>query len=124
MTHFSDFHVIHSYTRAQALADDVLVDVTEWASPREMVGGFRIPVAMTAAVWALCQAPEESGESVRGRAHDVLWMASLAARRHINNDDRADFMVEIGGEAVALWLHVGPGDNGEAVATIMLQDED
>jgi D-tyrosyl-tRNA(Tyr) deacylase len=123
MTLFSDFHVIHSYTRAQALDDGVLVDVTEWASPREMMRGFTIPVAMTAAVWALCEAPEESGESARGRAHDVLWMASLAARRHGNND-RANFLVEIGGETVALWLQIGPGDSGEPVATIMLQGED
>ena len=40
--------VIHRYTRAQALADGVLVDVTDAA--RE--AGFRTPVAMTIAVWS------------------------------------------------------------------------
>jgi hypothetical protein len=115
--------VIVRYTRAQAIEDGVLVDVSEWASPREMMGGFRIPVAMTAAVWAYVQAPKDSPESTRGRAHDVLWMASLAARRHTDHD-RANFTVEIGGEIIALWIHVGPGDDAEPVATIMLEGED
>jgi hypothetical protein len=115
--------VVVSYTRAQAIEDGVLVDVSEWASPREMMGGFTIPVAMTAAVWALVQAPDDSGESTRGRAHDVLWMASLAARRHINSD-RATFTVRLGNRDVHMWLHVGPGDNAEPVATIMLEGED
>ena len=41
--------LISTYTRAQALADGVLVDITLWA--RE--AGFTIPVAVTAAVWAI-----------------------------------------------------------------------
>jgi hypothetical protein len=123
-SHFDDPDVtIVSYSRAQAIEDGVLVDVTEWASSREMMGGFRIPVAMTAAVWAEVQAPEDSYESTRGRANDVLLMASLAARRHIDHD-HANFTVEVGGEIIALWIHIGPGDNGEPVATIMLQGED
>jgi len=120
----NDFgEVIHRYTRKQAIADGVLIDVSEWASPREMMGGFKIPVAMTAAVWALVEAPEGSYEDTRGRAHDVLWMASLAARR--NRDvDRATFAVLIDGKEINLVLHVAPGDEGEPVATIMLPGED
>ena len=40
--------IIDSYTRKQAIADGVLIDVTETASE----AGFRIPVALTRAVWA------------------------------------------------------------------------
>jgi hypothetical protein len=101
----------------------VLVDVSEWASPREMLGGFKIPVAVTAAVWALVKAPKGSHEDTRGRAHDVLWMALLAARRNVDAD-RTAFTVLIGGREVKFVLHVGPGDEGEAVATIMLPGED
>lgn len=72
---------ISVYTRAQAIEDGALVDVSEWASPREMMGGFIVPVAMTAALWARVQAPRGSLQDTRGRAHDVLWMASLAIRR-------------------------------------------
>ncbi len=118
-----DATVIVRYTRRQALADGTLVDVTEWASSREMMGGFRIPVAMTTAVWAMVEAPKGSTQDTRGRAHDVLWMASLAARRHIDSD-RASFTVKLGRQNVQMWLHVGPGDDAEPVATIMLEGED
>ncbi|HZR82568.1 MAG TPA: DUF6573 family protein [Candidatus Binatia bacterium] len=115
--------VIFSYSRKQAIEDGVLVDVSDWASPREMMGGFTIPVAMTAAVWALVEAPEKSHEDTRGRAHDVLWMAQLAARRNLDTD-RTAFTVLINGKEADLVLHVGPGDDGEPVATIMLPGED
>jgi hypothetical protein len=76
--------VVHSYTRRQAIADGVLVNVTRQASPVEMHGGFRCPVAVTAALWAAIEAipPSLAGiADARGRLHDVLWMASLAVRR-------------------------------------------
>ena len=43
---FENAPVIFSYTRAQAIEDGGLVDLTEWAKET----GFRIPVACTAAV--------------------------------------------------------------------------
>lgn len=115
--------VIFTYTREQAIEDGVLVDVSEWASSREMLGRFRIPVAMTAGVWDLVQPPEHSYEDTRGRVHDVLWLAWVAARWH-PKADRAVFTVRFGHEDVNLVLHVGPGDQGEPVATIMLPWED
>ena len=42
--------VISVYTRAQALADGVLID----AGPMAREAGFRWPVAITAAAWADC----------------------------------------------------------------------
>lgn len=115
--------VIVRYARAQAIADGVLADVSAWASPQEMIGGFTIPVAMTAAVWSLVHKPDLPHEDVRGRAHDVLWMAALAARRNLDSD-RATFTVRLGRSDVRLWIHVGTGDNAEPVATIMLEGED
>lgn len=116
---FSDADVIHRYTRAQALEDGVLVNVSRWASSREMMGGFTIPVAVTSAVWALVQAPEGSHEDTRGRAHDVLWLASSAVR-----SNRTHFTVRLGTRDVRMWVHIGPGDDAEPVATIMLEGED
>lgn len=90
---------ISVYTREQAIDDGVLVDVSEWAGsgPDGMMGGFRVPVAFTRSLWdhadldADDHAPwrrlaRQRGESVRGRAHDVLWMASIAARRNPGTD--------------------------------------
>jgi hypothetical protein len=44
--------------------------------------GFVRPVAVTAAVWKEINAipPRAQGlQSVRGRTHDVLWMAAIAS---------------------------------------------
>lgn len=46
---WADAEVISVYTRAQALEDGVLVDLTDWA--RE--AGFKIPVAVTQGVWSV-----------------------------------------------------------------------
>lgn len=78
---FEDTDLIHRYTRAQALEDGVLVDVSETAKE----AGFRVPVALTQAAWADCvHWTEDDSASVvhqdqSGRLWDVLWMARLAA---------------------------------------------
>ena len=93
---------VYVYSRAQAIEDGVLVDMTEWASAEKgFIGGFRVPVAMTAALWAKVQAPKGSLQDTRGRAHDVLFMASLGVRM------RKDFFkVKIGGRIHQLRVTV------------------
>jgi hypothetical protein len=119
---------IHRYTRREAIADGVLVDVTRNASDAEMLGGFGVPVAVTAALWAAIEAIPESLRGiadVRGRLHDVLWMAACAAKR-------CELHRTVGSCAVRVHLpiagtpkrlqelvvHFGPGDAGEPVVTI------
>lgn len=114
------------YTRAQGIADGCLVDIT--ATARE--AGFKVPVAMTDGVAELVDATATAnGQSTRGRLWDVLWMAWLAARR--SKSDRLTYEVHFAprtGEeheqTSALVLHIGPGDAGEPVITIMLPGED
>ena len=127
---FDERDLIHSYSRQQALEDGVLLHATSVA--RE--AGFRIPLALTSAAWADCVAWNESnaargalGQSERGRLWDVVWMAAHAARVHrANGENRARFSVmripraHRRAERVELVVHVGPGDEGEPVATIML----
>jgi len=123
---------ISTYTRAQAIEDGVLVDVTETA--RE--AGFRFPVALTRACWENCVSWSEA-DSMRqtcqdeaGRLWDVLWMASVAARRNGGSELRFRlYRVPRGGRGVrprlvALQTHCGPGDEGEPVITIGLLGED
>lgn len=86
---------IHVYTRAQALLDGVLIDVSDTARD----AGFRLPVAMTAAAWAdavawsdadtVRQVPQDEG----GRLWDVLFMAYLAAKRVANASTTVGFDV-------------------------------
>ncbi|CAG9228461.1 hypothetical protein KDX16_23665 [Burkholderia vietnamiensis] len=120
---------ISSYSRAQAVADGVLIDVSALA--RE--AGFCVPVAVTSAVWADCVAwtGADSGRGESGRLWDVLWMAALAAKR-ARGAQRIPFelhRVPRGGPGerprrVVLNLHIGPGDNAEPVITILMPDED
>src|SRR5262245_40314299 len=76
---FDDFHLIDRYTRADAIRDGMLIDVS--AAGRE--AGIRWPVALTRAAWERCVRVPEGVEcqSEAGRLWDVLWMLSLAARR-------------------------------------------
>ena len=75
--------VIYRYTRAQAIADGVLIDVTEAAAEL----GFRYPVALTQAVWADCvewtkrDSDRQTFQDTSGRLCDVLWMAACAIRK-------------------------------------------
>lgn len=74
--------VISSYTRAEAIDDGILVDVTEMA--RE--AGFLFPVALTRAAWEDCVAwnqtdtDRQTHQDEAGRLWDVLWMAKHGAR--------------------------------------------
>jgi hypothetical protein len=134
--------VIHAYTRAQAIEDGSLIDVTDTA--RE--AGFRWPVALTASAWVECVAwseqdearkPEYTGQSEAGRLWDVLWMAFTAiraAKREAgsSSDHRLAFTflrIPTAGRGLrprrtVLHLVTGPGDSGEPVVTIMCPDED
>jgi hypothetical protein len=124
---FTNADLIHVYTRAQALEDGGLIDVTETAKE----AGFKIPVAVTAAVWGDCVAWDRfqtAPQDEPGRLWDVLTMAVHTAKTHPGS--RAEYTVlriprgGLAPEPVRLVLHVGPGDEGEAVVTIMQPGED
>jgi hypothetical protein len=134
---FDGAPIIHSYLRAQALADGELVDVTKTA--RE--AGFRCPVAVTRAVLLLIEdipASRKGIEDVQGRLWDVLWMAYVRARCNPYKD-RLHYPLQLTRAALRdtargprkvlvrdLWLKlvIGPGDDGQAVITLMLTDQD
>ena len=124
---FTDAEVIYAYTRAQAIADGVLVDVSTTA--RE--AGFRVPVAVTHAVFArYVEVPEGvEGQDAKGRLWDILWM--LRSRAVRKNDDGSELLYQLhvmndnrSAELVTLKSVCGPGDDGEPVITVMLPEED
>lgn len=123
-----------AYTRAQALADGVLID----AGPMAREAGFRWPVAVTAAAWEDCVAWDESDSNRQthqdqsGRLWDVLSMAAYAARANAEAGPELRFELHRvprdghsnEAELATLKLMVGPGDNAEPVMTILLPNED
>ena len=119
--------LIFAYTRSQALADGVLVDVSGMAAE----AGIRFPVAVTAAIWGeYIQVPNDDAlhcQSVEGRLWDTLTLFRTVARN--TGGDQLFFRVSYvmaGRKMVTPVLKAvcGPGDSGEPVITIMKQDED
>lgn len=124
--------VIYSYSRAQALEDGYLVDVTETAHE----AGFRCPVALTRAAWEDCVAWSEADtdrkhwpQDQAGRLWDVLSMARFyiagATRRDPSTDRCTVELVRVPragsgcmARHVALTAVIGGGDDGEPVITI------
>jgi len=126
----NDWHIIFSYTRAQALADGVLIDVTDHAKAL----GFRVPVAVTDHLYngyvaAVPPGLESHGQSTPGRLHDLLSLAMFAARIS-KGADRVTFKVDFlmnpnRKETVEVIAHIGPGDDGAIpVLTLMLPGDD
>lgn len=121
--------LVHTYTRAQALADGVLVDVSDTAR----AAGFKVPVALTAAVWADCVAWDHTAEAPPqdepGRLWDLLVMARLEARRAPDASVLRFGLLRVPArgcrpQLVELMAHIGAGDQGEPVLTIMQPGED
>ena len=126
--------VISVYTRAQAIEDGILVDVSETA--RE--AGFNIPVAITRTVWDRIIALPEGYQGFQdegGRLWDVLWMARHYALR-ASNSDRVRMCVLVRDVRKDLRdshrpprrhfpiVAIGSGDRGEATITIMFPEDD
>ena len=120
---------IHIYTRAEALADGGLVDVTDTAQE----AGFAVPTAITAQVWADVNGIPRSKQGlqdVAGRLWDLLYMGRVAAGRAASeapgqHEILYRLHMDVGRQRLYLAkLHVGPGDEGEPVVTIMRPDED
>jgi len=116
--------VISCYSREQAIEDGTLIDVSETA--RE--AGFRVPVAITAALHAdIKDIPaSKSFQDYDGRLWDVLYMGRLAARRGGDDSARLYNLIMHNGRKTyyTVKMMIGPGDNGEPVITLMRPDED
>lgn len=129
---FTESDVISTYSRADAIADGVLIDVTDSAEWRE--AGFKFPVAMTREVWSyMVEWTDKDGEAQRvhqdqtGRLWDVLYMLHMAIKMkgpqggsHIEYEL---YCVPRDGSSSSARLfrlvaEVGPGDNLEPVITI------
>jgi len=137
---FENAEVISVYTRAQAVDDGMLHDVSELAKE----AGFKFPVAITERL-ALTLEPssEAAGQDFTGRLWDVLWMLHLNIKGTLEPVKQypygggtcLHFTLDIidGDEPkrfgpdpwrVELKAICGPGDNMEPVLTIMHIDED
>jgi hypothetical protein len=121
--------VIYSYTRAQAVADGVQVEVTKTAQE----AGIKFPMFLTRAVFDKYVAvpPGATGQDEAGRLWDVVWMARFAILRarpgvdripvalYVRNDNRAARLVKLIATCGALDI-----DDPQPAITILMPDED
>jgi hypothetical protein len=121
--------IIYAYTRAQAIADGVQVDVSSVASE----AGIKFPVFLTRSVFDafVTVPPNVSGQDEAGRLWGVVWMLRFAIGKaqtgqarlpfalYVRNDHRAPKLVK-------LIATCGPFDmdDPQPAITVMLPDED
>ncbi len=121
--------VIYSYTRAQAVADGVQVEVTKTASE----AGIKFPVFLTRTVFdAYVEVPPGvTGQDEAGRLWDIVWMLRFAILRsrpgaeripvalYVRNDNRRATLIKLIATCGPLDI-----DDPQPAITVMMPDED
>ena len=121
--------VIYSYTRAQAVADGVQVEVTKTA--RE--AGISFPVFLTRSVFDsfVTVPPGVTAQDEAGRLWDIVWMLRFAIMRarpgvqripvalYVRNDNRHATLIKLVATCGPLDI-----DDPQPAITVMLPDED
>ena len=121
--------VIYAYSRAQAVADGMQVEVTKTAQE----AGIRFPLFLTRAVYDayVTVPPGVAGQDEAGRLWDLVWMTRFAILRsrpgcdrlpvalYVRNDNRAAKLVKLIAACSALDI-----DDPQPAITVMLPGED
>ena len=121
--------IIYRYTRAQAIADGVQVDVSKTAAE----AGIRFPVFLTRAVYDayVTVPPDVDGQDEAGRLWDVLTMLRHAIRQsqpgktrlpfalYVRNDNRRPRLIKLIATCGALDF-----DDPTPAITIAMPDDD
>ena len=124
------FKVIDVYTRAQAIEDGVLIDVSPLALGEH---GFLYPVAVTERIWAEVVIPPgevATWQDDLGRLNDLLTCLRYGIKKSPNPSTEITFQMDVMNndreptKTITLKATCGPGDNLEPVITVMFPDED
>ena len=119
----------YSYTRAQALADGVQVDVTKTAAE----AGIRFPVFLTRTVFDayVTAHANVAGQDGEGRLWDVVWMLGYEMHHSRPGSNRLEFALYVRNDnrparLVKLVAICGPLDidDPRPAITVMMPDED
>ena len=121
--------IIYSYTRAQAVADGVQVEVTKTAAE----AGIKFPVFLTRTVFDTYVAVPSNvtGQDEAGRLWDIVWMLRFAILRsrpgadrlpvalYVRNDNRRATLIKLIATCGPLDI-----DDPQPAITVMMPDED
>jgi hypothetical protein len=123
------FEIIYSYTRSQAVADGVQVEVSKTAQE----AGIRFPVFLTRAVYdTYVTVPAGvTGQDEAGRLWDIVWMLRYAIQQSRPGVDRIPVALYVRNDnvrsrLVKLIATCGPLDidDPQPAITVMMPDED
>ena len=121
-TEWAEANIISTYTRAQAIEDGILVDLTQNELEEVCRQHYKYPVACTIAVFEIMQKAVENPRycnDYAGVLHDMLWMSRTMSRR-VDEQTRI-FKVIIQGAGRQRYYNFKiachPGDQGEPVLT-------
>lgn len=126
---YSLFDTVHIYTRSQAVADGVQIEVTKTAQE----AGIKFPVFITRAVFDTYVAvpPGVTGQDEAGRLWDIVWMLRYAILRCPAGADRIPVALYVRNDnirprLVKLIATSGPLDidDPQPAITVMMPDED
>jgi hypothetical protein len=133
--------IIFTYTRAQAVANGVQIEVTKTAQE----AGIRFPMFLTRAVYDayVVVPPNVTGQDETGRLWDIIWMTRFAIARSRGHKDRLPVALYVrnepdacpvgcakryptGAKLIKLVAACGPLDidDPSPAITVMLPDED
>ena len=121
--------IVYSYTRSQAVADGVQVEVTKTAAE----AGIKFPVFLTRGVFDsfVVVPPGVSGQDEAGRLWDIVWMLRFAILRarpgvqripvalYVRNDNRRATLIKLVATCGPLDI-----DDPQPAITVMMPDED
>jgi hypothetical protein len=121
--------IIYTYTRAQAVADGVQVEVTKTAQE----AGIKFPVFLTRTVYDayVTVPPDVTAQDEAGRLWDIVWMLRFAILRsrpgveripvalYVRNDNRAAKLIKLIATCGPLDI-----DDPQPAITVMMPDED
>lgn len=121
----TELNSIYTYSRARAIEDGVLIDVTKQA--KEI--GIRFPTALTAGLWAETVAASDETQPGGTGAEDARLMPVLEMAISKLEDSRQKcvrFAFPSAREAKELEIMaaISPGDDGREVLTVMFPHED
>jgi hypothetical protein len=119
-------NIISSYSRAEAISDGLLFDVSTWAKRV----GIKFPVAVSVSIWTEILEPDETAKDALECHATRLACFLLTLRSELMAADGSElkypYSVPIDGELTYFSLYVTllPGDNFEPVLTNLLEGED
>ncbi len=126
---FTDDDIIHSYTRRQAIADGVLLDVTDQAKE----AGVTLPVAFTATAWHqfVIRGVEILEVDYAKHLRDVFETIQIAVEKNFSGRPCFRCFVDTSEPRNAARFHLvffrmitGPDDDWNPCVTVMMPEED